>query len=147
MRYKPENDGLDHLNVYSKGKTELGRWLTNFAYSPIETEDGHFDSIEGYWYWISQKDDTLRKLSGWKAKEYGRSISGKDWIDDKEFYRKIKEAIRIKIESNPRMKALLSNSFIPFAHYYVYGNKIVDVPKAKWILNYLEELRFEIQGK
>ena len=63
--FTPSTDGIDHINIYSKGKTSLGRWLSNFAKSPIETEDGHFDSIEGYWYWywLSSKDDTLRALS------------------------------------------------------------------------------------
>jgi hypothetical protein len=47
--YKSKDDGITHINIYSKGKTELGRWLSNFTYHPIETEDGKFDSVEGYW--------------------------------------------------------------------------------------------------
>ena len=44
-------DGMTHINVYSKGKTEIGRWLSNFAYSPIDLgNEGYFSSIEGYWY-------------------------------------------------------------------------------------------------
>jgi hypothetical protein len=30
-----EQDGTTHINIYSKGKTELGRFLTNFAYIGI----------------------------------------------------------------------------------------------------------------
>ena len=40
-------DGVHHINVYSKSKTEIGRWLSNFSYSPIQTKDGDFESIEG----------------------------------------------------------------------------------------------------
>ena len=31
--YKQTEDGYNHINVYSKGKTELGRWLSNFAHT------------------------------------------------------------------------------------------------------------------
>ena len=54
MILTPQNDGITHINVYSKGKTTLGRWLTNFAHTPIDTIDGHFESIEGYWYWLGR---------------------------------------------------------------------------------------------
>lgn len=30
-------DGIHHINIYSKGKTEVGKWLSNFSYSLIET--------------------------------------------------------------------------------------------------------------
>lgn len=36
----PEEDGITHINIYSKGKTDLGRMLSNFAKFPIETVDG-----------------------------------------------------------------------------------------------------------
>jgi hypothetical protein len=47
-----KQDGINHINIYSKGKTELGRLLTNFARTPIETPFGHFESGEGYWFWL-----------------------------------------------------------------------------------------------
>jgi hypothetical protein len=134
-------DGIDHVNVYSKGKTELGKFLTNFAYSPIETEDGHFNSIEGYWYWLSSKDNKLRELSGWKAKEYGRSIKADDWLDDDIFKEKIKKAIYIKLINNPKYLKQLQELKLPLKHYYVYGDKIIEVPKAKWIIDYLESFK------
>ena len=46
-------DGIDHINIYSKGYTKLGRLLSNFTKSefthPIY---GHFMSVEGFWYYI-----------------------------------------------------------------------------------------------
>ena len=32
----PSKDGIDHINIYSKGKTELGKYLSNFTYAPIK---------------------------------------------------------------------------------------------------------------
>jgi len=139
--YKLEEDGKTHINVYSKSKTELGRFLSNFSHSPIETEDGHFESIEGYWYWLSCKDDNLRKLYGWLAKDYGRKHQGVDWIEDSEFKRKIKEAIEKKIKSNEQMLTKLRNTNLPLTHYYVYGTKVIEVQNAQWILDIIENIR------
>lgn len=137
----PETDGIDHINVYSKGKTKLGRFLTNFAYSPINTEDGYFASIEAYWYWLGCKDDRLRVTYGFLSKQMGRDLGAKDWLDDKVFKDKIKKAIEIKINHNVEMSDLFYHSSLPFTHYYVYGQRIIKVPKAQWIIDYLTELR------
>ena len=48
----PMNDGVDHINVYSKGATELGRFLTNMNNIPVNTKHGRFQSVEGYWHWL-----------------------------------------------------------------------------------------------
>lgn len=142
----PLNDGVDHINVYSKGRTALGRLLTNFAYSPfVHPEDGKFTSVEGYWYWLSTKDDALRGLHGFHAKKRGREIGGKDWLEDDVFKTKIKEAIKCKLDQNPKIKALLLASSLPLTHYYVFGNldkpKVVNVPEGQWILDCIEQYR------
>jgi hypothetical protein len=48
----PKKDGIEHINIYSKGRTALGIFLSNFTQCDLETEDGEFSSIEGYWYWL-----------------------------------------------------------------------------------------------
>jgi hypothetical protein len=90
-------DGIDHINVYSKGKTALGRWLTNFAYSPITIpEFGDFASIESYWYFLGCEDDNLRHLHGFAAKKTGKAIP--KTIDRPNFNELICKAIDIKIK-------------------------------------------------
>jgi hypothetical protein len=144
-KFKPECDGIDHLNVYSQGKTALGRFLSNFSYSPIETVDGHFDSIEGYWYWLGSavipSREKLRTLAGHEAKEYGRFIQSSEFSDAVDFKDKILAAVAVKLESNPAMKESLRVLRIPLAHYYVYGTKVVPVPGTKWLLDYFESLK------
>lgn len=141
MNYKPEDDGKTHINVYSKGLTELGQFLSNFADAPAQTPDGEFASIEGYWYWLSCRDDRLRKLSGWLAKSVGRRSKGKDWLKSTDFKERIKTAIRMKLEAYPDMYAELKACKLPLTHYYVYGPKVTNVPKAKWIIDYIETLK------
>jgi O-acetyl-ADP-ribose deacetylase (regulator of RNase III) len=138
-------DGFDHINTYSKGKTTLGRFLTNFSRSPFTCEDGHFDSIEGYWYWLGsskdEKAEPLRRMSGFEAKKFGREIGCLDWIEGDVFKNKIKAAMKHKILANPIMLLDFKKSKLPFVHYYDYGGKIVKVPQVDWIMEHLEFLR------
>lgn len=75
MTLIPENKGIDHINVYSKSRTPLGRMLSNWYSCLLETEDGLFQSVEGYFFWLGLQDcperDILRSLSGYKAKQEG----------------------------------------------------------------------------
>ena len=150
MNFKPENDGIDHINVYSKARTELGRKLSNFAYSPFFCEDGKFNSMEGYWYWLlahnepAEKRDKLKTLSGYAAKKYGREIRGKDWPKDEQnlFRRKIQDAFDKKLEYNPEIALALIESDLPLVHYYVYGGeKVVYDGKSDWLIEYIEQVR------
>ena len=138
----PNEDGITHTNIYSKGKTELGRFLSNFTYFPFTCEDGDFNSVEGYWYWLSTGDDRLRKLDGWEAKKLGRELRGEDWNDSDEFKRKITAAIKIKLDY---AKNELSTIRFPLKHYYVFRKcgreieEIVNEPfSGRWIIEYIE---------
>lgn len=143
----PSNDGRTHINVYSKGRTALGRWLSNFAYSPFEhPSDGPFHSVEGYWYWLSCKGhperDDLRKLSGFAAKKRGRELHGVDWPDDPEFRNRIKTAIMLKMATRPDMVAKLKATNLPLTHYYVLPrSQIYEVNGSEWILDILNSFR------
>lgn len=144
----PELDGVDHINVYSKGQTSLGRFLTNFSYSPITTEDGPFSSIEGYWYWLGTnhtRKDKLRTAYGFKAKQLGRELGALDWQDGEDFKRKILAAIETKLTTNPEILSQLQNTTVPLLHYYNYGGKVVEPKDGKWILDYLNSYRLEVK--
>jgi len=139
------NDGITHINIYSKGKTELGRFLSNFTHYPFITEDGKFDSVEGYWYWLlsnSPEKDVLKTLHGYKAKETGRKLCKNEWYDEEIFKSKIKTAILIKINSEDCYKSFIKNE-LPFDHYYVYGDKIVRPKEAQWIIDFFNEIRLK----
>lgn len=149
-------DGITHINVYSKAKTDLGTFLSNFTWSPINIpEHGKFNSIEAYWYWLLCKDERLRNLYGYDAKSLGERLivwdlfCEKDLHNDQnseEFKNFIKQAITIKINNNPRYKALLAKSVLPLCHYYDFGGKRIDA-KYEWIIEHIEFLRKELQQK
>ena len=141
LHKKIQNDGITHINVYSKGQTELGRFLSNFTHVPIETEDGKFNSIEGYWYWLSCKNDQLREVSGYEAKHLGRILGGQYWQSSEEFQRKICSAIKNKLQTSIAEELLIKNKNIlhlPLDHYYVYNNRIHRPKEGKWVITYIE---------
>lgn len=148
MEFLPENDAIDHINVYSKGHTELGRMLSNFYLSPFSCEDGYFHSIEGYWYWLLCDEnvegrDELKILHGFKAKKLGRELCGKDYHHKKNvaFEKKIKKAFLFKIMQNEDIKEAFVKSELPFVHYYVYGGKVVYDGKSDWLIEYIKKAR------
>lgn len=141
----PKTDGIDHINIYSKGETELGRWLSNFTKEYFICDDGEFASIEAYWYWLGcdhAKKDQLRDLYGYLAKKIGRELGAKDWQDTDEFKDKIKTAMQIKLFTNRKMEQEFKKSTLPFKHYYISSNnQVILVPDADWILEHWEKLR------
>ena len=154
MSIDPNKDGVDHINIYSKGRTELGRLLTNFALLPIKTEDGLFASMEGWWYWQLGKDlerEQLRTLWGAAAKYAGRDLKIPDWPDPlflEGFKVKYAQAFRAKLEQHPRLAEMLKNSHLPLQHYYTFGHppKVINVDDGLWITQLMEAERIRLQG-
>ena len=139
--WNPDDDGVTHIDIYSKGKTELGRWLTNFSYSPFNNpEYGKFLSMEGFWYWVStgMKEERFRTLVGFKAKELGKTMKVVDVGE--EFESIIKQGIRQKLISDKAKLRELLECNLPLAHYYVYGGKCVSAG-YEWITKYIESVR------
>lgn len=136
-------DGTTHINIYSKGKTELGRRLSNFSYSPIDTVDGKFDSIEGYWYWlglpfhtaVGAGADALRTATGNEAKKLGRSLGGRDWSDAETFKLKIYAAMLNKLLKDRELLSDFISNKLPFRHYYIFAGRIVEPKEGKWIID------------
>ena len=167
LTYNPLEDGLTHINVWSKGKTELGRLASNFAHTPfMHPVHGHFSSVEGFWYWLStgKQFNELRSLYGYDAKKAAQIIKEKaeeahnagdqnagKWPHVDDFNAQIKKAILCKVQQTPRLQQLLKESTLPLAHYYVWGdppNHKVTVPSdVAWTYRYLESVRNWLNGQ
>lgn len=140
MIYLPEKDGIDHINVYSKGRTELGRLLTNFAHTPFEHPSrGHFESMEGYWYYVAtgEQHEELRTVHGSHAKALGKTFEKVERIG---FEMAIKTGIRSKLIQHPNILCGLLDNELPLAHYYVFGSQVKQAG-YEWILDYYMEVR------
>lgn len=153
MEPNPNEDGDKHLNIYSRGKTHLGRWLSNFTHSPFtHPEYGKFESMEGFWYWAStgMNHHNLKSVWGFKAKQVGREYPK---VKNDKFRGMIKSALRCKLTQHPdELERFLGNK-LPLEHYYYYGNiqnqntKIIVPPSGKMLIDILNELKEELRAK
>lgn len=149
--YTPVNDGIDHINVYSKARTKIGVALSNFALTPFDhPKHGKFQSVEGFWYWLAtgKQHEELRTLYGYKAKEIGKKFP-RVQIDD--FIPEIKKALLLKFEQNKELAQDLARTTLPLTHYYYYGDihnaKVIPETKATWFVEYLETIRRYLKGE
>lgn len=143
----PETEGKNHYNIYSRSRTEIGQFLSHFAYHPVTTyEHGVFNSLEGYWFWLKYRDDNLRLLSGFDAKQYGNDL-GKTRMsvlesDTEEFRRDILFATSQKLLTMPGvLKLRLANSRLPLIHAYVHNGKYTFQNSMDFIITHINSMR------
>lgn len=143
--FDPTEDGYTHLNAYSKGRTHLGRMLSNFAFSPFVLEPyGKFNSVEGFYYWYctGQCHDDLRKLSGSTAKSVGQKYKRIIISLSDEDIEVIQSAMIAKIVQNPEIMEALKKCDLEIVHYYVYGGKVVQLEQSSsWYAETLNQIR------
>ncbi len=142
----PAEDGTTHVNVYSRGKTELGQMLSNFAHVRFHHPTlGYFSSVEAFWYYVSTgcKHEYLRRLFGNFAKTSGKKLPMVP-MDEAEFRKLICEAITCKIEQTPELLDSLLTNTLPLKHYYVFGAGqnavVVPQPKHDWQIEHINRL-------
>lgn len=142
MTIDPAKDGIDHINVYSRGRTALGRALSNF--SPIGFElpgYGRFKSVEGFWYYIKtgMQHEELRLLYGLQAKQLGKSLEVKQ-LAPCVFEGLIARAIEAKIEQHPDLLTAVCENKLPYRHYYLMRGTVVLKPEHDWQLRVIENV-------
>lgn len=145
MEYDPTGDGTKWINCYSRGQTPLGRDLTNLSdIGFTHPEYGQFNSMEGYWHWVSTgcKHPAFKTLRAWEAKERSRNTSLYPKVRVSNFEELIRTGLHLKLEQNPILANRLGECTLPLAHYYAYPGNVLDIPKNQifW-LESLEELR------
>ncbi|MCX5977303.1 MAG: hypothetical protein NTV33_10885 [Coprothermobacterota bacterium] len=141
MKCDQDKDGIDHINVYSQGKTELGKMLSNFYRLPVDIDGITFQSLEGYWYWLSTGKvyGELLNLYGYRAKERGKQLP-KVLMSEGEFHCAILRAMLAKVEQHENLAKMLKESALPLTHYYVFNGKEVDAG-CSWVLSGWETIR------
>jgi hypothetical protein len=140
--FNPNEDGVTHINVYSKGRTELGRSLTNLAPTPFRHPHlGEFKCVEGFWYMFVTCQAQFQRMDGWTAKREGDKAHRVREMDKAT----LKEVYLLKLQYNPRIKDMLLANTLPLEHYYVYGDKVVS-NRYTWTAKLWEEIATELRG-
>jgi hypothetical protein len=147
MNLTPLEDGVSHINVYSRGKTELGRCLTNPA--PISFDHpkyGTFDNVEGFHFFLKTgaKDYNYATINGFEARRKGKSEVGL-YKDLPEFDVMMRAAWLAKILQNRKLYRDVLENNLPLTHYYFYGkedNCKVITTESNFITNLTEVCNF-----
>lgn len=144
----PDEDGFGHINVYMKGKTEIGRKLSNLSHSPfISPVYGNFASMEGFYYWVKSGmiHDELKSLHGFEAKAQGRV---KPMVFNERFTEILIHGLNCKLFCNVDILNGLMSTSLPLKHYYVYGNprdkntlRIVVPNGSEWLIDHYNSIR------
>lgn len=137
----PSQDGITHINIYSEGKTELGRRLTNFSKNDfVHPVYGWFQSMEAFWYWCAtgHKFEHLRSKWGLDAKRAGQC---KPKQHNENFQTQIIEGMHCKLAHWPDIYNLLLASTLPLTHYYVLHYSVVGTKSFDFLLDELELIR------
>lgn len=147
MKYLPTNDGVDHINIYSKGQTELGRMLSHFYSADINhPEFGYFMNMECFWHYLSTgcQHEGYRKMQPFKVKQLAKETPK---VPRADFMEQIEIANKLKIVQHPNILHLLCESTLPFEHYYVFGDPpIVRRPnEAQELIDLFDRVRTEFK--
>lgn len=148
----PDTDGIDHINIYTKGKTELGRSLTNLSPYPLIHDGVRFHSMEAFWYYHKLRMLGLTYLhfstmKGFEAKKAGAKIKENLSPEQfEEFKALMIDGMKCRLRQNRQLLQLLVDSDLPFKHYYGYGStaagwKIVELTRHDWQCELYEEIR------
>ena len=117
----PLLDGVDHINIYSKSHSNLGKMLSHFYDSSFEhPKFGKFRSVEAFWFYVGtgMKHEFLRDMWGYNAKVAGTAL---EKVNDDNFLTYVEEANECKIRQNPSILKEFMENTKPFLHYYSYG--------------------------
>lgn len=156
------DDGITHINVYSKSRCLLGRLLSNFAHTPFEIDGLSFMSVESWWYYFKmlninnsmlfpifdeEQITQVRNSIGKEAKNKFRELYKDDSKDFNPSPEEVRSVYLIKANSNLDVYSLLVNSKLPFTHYYVMFNKKISADKYLWTAELWEEIKQELIKK
>lgn len=125
---EPKKDGIDHINIYSRGKTWLGREMSNFAplrqpfEIPIMLLTFDCKTLEGAWYihrindamrQSSDVDAFLEKLNDLSDKHRSslRDLQGSNGFEAKRAGQKILKALEAKKDHSDWFKKTMSDLF------------------------------------
>jgi len=152
ITFDPAEDGVSHINFFTRGKTKLGRMGSNLSDGPLNHPlYGHFRSPEGLWYYLKtgMKEDILRVVSGYEAKEMGKKL---ETVWNANFHREFKMGILARIMASEDLRNELKNSTLPLVHYYTFPDRkdrsklVVIVPKGhEWQMDFWSSMRTRLQ--
>ena len=147
-------DSTNHINISSRGRTFLGRFLSQNKRCYLSLPEGVFQSVGGYWYYLTTKEKDLRlfEVNGWETELLAAQLQPlprKEQLPTSELQAKIKKALDIKIKWSEYWQEEFTESTLPFLQYHLdaNGNVVDESTKYRWLLNHLEARRTLLQQR
>ena len=107
-------DGIDHINIWLHGKTELGPCLSFDSKIPFtHSIFGDFTTFNGFWHYIktAERDDVLRGMWGRQLDDYAKRLTR---VNVTNFQALILDANWQRIQQHPALMRALTESVLPF---------------------------------
>ncbi len=119
--FKSQVDGIDHINIYVFGKTELGRKLaleTNARF--VHPIIGPFNCLTGFWSYVKSKS----RRNTYRIKDARTCLHIVNKYNDSlpvvpNFKAIIVSGVYYRIMSDPELVEMVKESTLPFEIYYV----------------------------
>lgn len=144
-----KGDGVDHINIWRRGETELGRFLALDSDLAVNHKYfGRFGSVETFWYYIQsrERDDRIRSMYGKTLKNFIRKLTREQITN---FRAMIADTMYQRVLQYPPLFHELKQSTLPFDYYYIDKRSEAGVPIRpnffKWVLSAMEEIRRAIK--
>jgi hypothetical protein len=146
-------DGVDHINIYNLGNTELGVALSEgVRYHFVHEQYGPFQSVAGFSAWLrsNDEDDLFRTLAGYAVIQLTRTKTFKLKIENIKYETMM--AHWYKINSFQRLVDMVVKSDLKFDYYYLYGKQSdqqirIRNAHANWVVAGFEEIRRALKEK
>lgn len=152
--YNENEDGVTHINVHEFGKTQIGRDLSNSAFSAItHPQLGEFSSVEGalFYYLTEQKNEIFRNLIFQAPQKLAKNYIDLENINFKNHVVFIQELILLKLIRNSPLKQQLIYNELPLTTYKPKNAPIwfknTNLKEHISIFNEIESYKNEINKK
>lgn len=150
MQFDPREEGITHINIYSKSNSTLGRVLSNWTPAAIDISIGKFNSVEGLIFYLGSFDNRLRGMVGYDAKTFGEKVDRNIRLPKDVFRALVIEGMESKIKNVKKVNLQLFNQFVglemPLTHYYHYDTIVVQIPKWEWQVVEWEKLKVRLRA-
>lgn len=127
--YRAIDDGITHVNTYSKGATQLGRLISNMYEDPFTCELGSFRCIECLYHYVrfyqEPEAEMFHSLNGFDGKKLANLLKAERKEDFYPGWEKILYTQMWEKFKRHRCYFVFQYKDLPLVHYYVYGGKEV----------------------
>ena len=139
--YNPDEDGVTHVNVFTRGKVKLGRDLSNFQECNIDHPYfGRFRTLEGLWFYIKTgcNEEMFRIMNGHDCRKKGKIMTN---VQYPLFTKMFKLGMIEKLEKNQQLQEELKANTLPLVHYYNYAGAVHVPQRHEWQIEFWQNLR------